>query len=164
MSKEQKYKKPTWDEYFLGIMDMVGTRGTCDRGRTGCIVIRDKRILVTGYVGAPEGCKDCDEAGHEMNTVIDEDGEKTQHCIRTTHAEQNAICQAARMGISIYGGTIYTRMTPCYACAKMLINCGIKRVVCKFDYHSGERSKEVFKEAGVKYELINNEVVKYDNM
>ncbi|HNV96815.1 MAG TPA: cytidine/deoxycytidylate deaminase family protein [bacterium] len=164
MEKDKQYKRPSWDEYFMSIVDIVGTRGTCDRGRAGTIIVKDKRILTTGYVGAPENCASCDEIGHELNTVIHEDGEKTQHCMRTTHSEQNAICQAARMGISIHGSTLYTRMTPCYACAKMIINCGIKRVVCKNDYHAGDRSKEIFKEAGVKYELLNDEVVKYDNM
>lgn len=164
MVKDKQHKRPSWDEYFMSIVDIVGTRGTCDRGRAGTIIVKDKRILTTGYVGAPENCASCDEIDHELNTVIHEDGEKTQHCMRTTHSEQNAICQAARMGISIYGSTLYTRMTPCYACAKMIINCGIKRVVCKNDYHTGERSKEIFKEAGIEYELLNNEVVKYDNM
>jgi len=160
---EKKYIRPSWDKYFMGIAQAAATRATCDRGRSGCCIAKDKRILVTGYVGSPENCAHCDDAGHEMHTVIHKDGHKSQHCIRTTHAEQNAICQAARLGIPLYNSTLYCRMTPCYTCAKMIINCGIKRVVCENDYHAGQRSKEIFKEAGVKFELLSEETVKYDN-
>lgn len=163
MAEETKYKRPSWDEYFMNIARVVGTRGTCDRGRTGCVIVKNKRIIATGYVGAPAGCKSCDDLGHEMNTVVHEDGTQSKHCIRTTHNEQNAICQAAKMGISTDSSTLYCMMTPCYTCAKLIINAGITRVVAEKDYHAGERSKEIFKEAGVKYELLNEEVVKYTN-
>ena len=162
--KAKKTKRPSWDEYFLNIVKIVGTRGTCDRGKAGCVIIRDKRILSTGYVGSPAGTAHCDDVGHEMHTVIQEDGTKSRHCIRTTHAEQNAIANAARFGVKLDGATLYCHMTPCYTCAKMIINAGIKRVVCDLDYHAGERSKEIFKEAGVKYELINNKMETYDDM
>jgi dCMP deaminase len=98
-----------------------------------------------------------------MHTVIHEDGSKSQHCIRTTHAEQNAICEAARMGIALEDGTLYCKMTPCYTCAKMIINAGIKRVVCAQDYHASKRSKEIFEEANIIFDLMSNEEVKYDN-
>ena len=162
--KAKKTKRPSWDEYFLNIVKIVGTRGTCDRGKAGCVIVRDKRILSTGYVGSPTGTAHCDDIGHEMHTVIQEDGTKSRHCIRTTHAEQNAIANAARFGVKLDGATLYCHMTPCYTCAKMIINAGIKRVVCDLDYHAGERSKEIFKEAGVKYELINNKMETYDDM
>ncbi len=161
---EDKYVRPSWDEYFLDLVKTVGSRGTCDRGRSGCVIAKDKRILATGYVGSPVGAKHCDEIGHEMHTVKHADGKETQHCIRTAHAEQNAIANAARFGAALEGATLYCHMTPCYACAKMIINAGIKRVVCNMDYHAGERSKEVFKECGVAYELVNDEVQTYDNM
>lgn len=161
--KKEIYHRPTWDEYFMKIVEMVGTRGNCDRYRGGCIVTRDRRIVVTGYNGAPIGAPTCDEVGHEMQTVVDEEGVQSRHCIRTTHAEQNAVCEAARMGISLNGGTLYCQMTPCYVCAKMLINAGIKRVVCAKDYHAGQRTKEIFKETGVEYSLINEEVTKYED-
>jgi dCMP deaminase len=128
------------------------------------VIVKDKHIISTGYVGAPAGCASCDDIGHEMNTVIHEDGSQSKHCIRTTHAEQNAICQAARFGISLDGGTLYVKMAPCYTCAKMMINAGIKRVVCSQDYHASARSKEIFKEAGVKYELLNKALVTYSDM
>lgn len=93
---------------------MVGRRGSCDRGRCGCVIVRNNRLIATGYAGSPIGLPHCDEIGHEMHTVIHDDGSQTQHCIRTAHAEQNAICEAARMGISLDGGTLYTKMLPCY--------------------------------------------------
>lgn len=159
--KNQKNNRPSWDEYFLKIIELVGSRGSCDRGRSGCVIVKDKRIISTGYVGSPIGTVHCDEAGHEMHTVTNADGSESRHCIRTTHAEQNAICQAARFGIALEGSTIYCKMTPCYICAKMIINVGIKRVVAAQDYHAGARSKEIFIEANVQFNLINNTVTTY---
>ncbi|HZJ42017.1 MAG TPA: cytidine/deoxycytidylate deaminase family protein [Patescibacteria group bacterium] len=157
------YKRPSWDEYFLKILEMVGSRGSCDRGRAGCVITKDNRIVSTGYVGSPIGLPHCDEVGHEMHTVVQKDGSKSNHCIRTTHAEQNAICEAARMGIALEDGTLYCKMTPCYTCAKMIINAGIKRVVCAQDYHAAARSKEIFKEANIKFFLVSEKIVEYEN-
>ncbi len=164
MSEQTKYKRPSWDEYFMKIVEMVGARGTCDRGRAGCVITRDKRILTTGYVGSPIGIAHCDEVGHEMHTVTHADGHQSRHCIRTTHAEQNAICQAARVGISLEGATLYAKMAPCYTCAKMIINAGILRVVCEKDYHGAARSKEIFAEAGVQMKILNPVVETYADM
>ncbi len=158
---EKKQTRPSWDEYFLNLVELVGTRSTCDRGKSGCVIVKDKRILSTGYIGSPSGVKHCDELGHEFHEVIHTDGKKTQHCIRTTHAEQNAIANAARFGIALDGATLYCHMTPCYVCAKIIITAGIKRVICNMDYQAGERSKEVFKEAGIIYELVNNKIEDY---
>ena len=158
------YQRPSWDEYFIKIMDMVGSRGSCDRGRSGCIITRDRRIVSTGYVGSPVGLPHCDEVGHEMHTVIHDDGTQTRHCIRTAHAEQNAICEAARIGIALEGSTLYCKMTPCYTCAKMIINAGIKRVVCAQDYHASARSKEIFKEAGLDFSLLSEDMTTYSDM
>jgi deoxycytidylate deaminase/thymidylate synthase ThyX len=160
---KNSYQRPPWDEYFMKIAEMVGSRGTCDRGRAGCVITRDKRIICTGYVGSPKGLAHCDEIGHEMHTIIHEDGHSTDHCIRTTHAEQNAICQAAQFGMSLQGATLYCKMTPCYTCAKMIINSGISRVVCAFDYQAGEQSKKIFKEAGVQFDLSNPTVLTYSD-
>jgi dCMP deaminase len=159
--KEEKYVRPSWDEYFLELADAVSKRATCDRGRSGCVIVRDKRILVTGYVGSPAGLPHCDEVGHLMKTVVNEDGSKSDHCVRTVHAEQNAICQAAKLGVSVDGATVYCRMTPCRVCAMLLINCGIKRVYCERKYHAGAESEEMFKKAGVKLEFKFNEVQQY---
>jgi dCMP deaminase len=163
VKKPTKHKRPSWDEYFLGMADYVGNRATCDRGYSGCVIVKDKRILCTGYVGAPVGLPDCDEVGHEMHTVINEDGSKSQHCIRTAHAEQNAINNAARVGVSVLGGTIYCKMTPCYKCAQSIINAGIVRVVCVADYHAGGKTKSILKQAKVKLEIINKKIEQYKN-
>ena len=159
---EQKYIRPSWDEYFMEIARTVAKRGTCDRGRTGCVIVRDKQILVTGYVGSPKGLPHCDEAGHQMKKVTHEDGTESEHCMRTTHAEQNAIAQAARRGVSIDGGTLYVHMTPCATCAKILITAGIKRVVCEKKYHRGAESEEMFRSAGIPIEFFEEEIEKYD--
>jgi dCMP deaminase len=99
-----------------------------------------------------------------MHTVKHADGRETRHCIRTSHAELNAIANAARFGISLDGATLYCHMTPCYTCAKIIINSGIKRVVCNLDYHDGERSKKIFKETKIEYELANNKMQTYKDM
>ncbi len=153
--------RPSWDEYFSQLAIMVGQRGTCDRGYCGAIITKDRRIVSTGYAGSPVGCQHCNEIGHEMHTIIHEDKSQSNHCIRTTHAEQNAICQAARFGIALEGGTIYVKMAPCYTCAKMIINAGIKRVVCNQDYHASKRSKEIFKEAGIEFVLLDDTIASY---
>lgn len=167
MSDEQnqkpKYVRPSWDEYFLKLADTVASRATCDRGRSGCVIVKDRQILVTGYVGSPRGLAHCDDVGHLMKKVIHEDGSVTQHCVRTVHAEQNAITQAARRGIALEGSTLYCRMTPCRTCAMLIINCGIERVVCEKKYHAGAESEAMFAEAGVKIEFIHNEIEKYEN-
>ena len=155
------HKRPSWDEYFMSIAELVGSRGTCDRGRSGCVIVRDKRILVTGYVGSPIGLDHCDDVGHEMHKVINDDATASEHCIRTAHAEQNAIAQAAKLGVSIDGATLYCHMTPCYTCAKMLINSGIKKVVVLKDYHQGKKSKLVFEKSGVHFTLLVNELEHY---
>ena len=117
---------------------------------------------MTGYAGAPAGLPHCDEVGHQMKQLIHEDGNHTSHCMRTVHAEQNAICQAAKLGVSISGATVYTRMTPCRTCAMLLINCGIKRVVCEKRYHADEDTIDMFKQAQVELSIVNNVVEKYE--
>jgi len=157
------YKRPSWDEYFMEVCEAISKRATCDRGRSGCVVAKDKQLLVTGYVGAPAGLPHCDDVGHQFKKTLHEDGKETVHCVRTVHAEQNAICQAAKRGISIDGATLYCRMTPCRICAMLIINCGIKRVVCQRRYHDGKDSEEMFKMAGIPLEYVVDEVQKYEN-
>jgi dCMP deaminase len=161
MGKE--YKRPTWDEYFIEVANIVAKRATCDRGRSGCVITKNNRILVTGYVGAPSGLPHCDDVGHLMKTTVHENGEETCHCVRTIHAEQNAICQAARVGVSLEGATLYCRMTPCRTCAMLIINCGIVRVVCEKRYHVAQESEEMFKIAGVELKYFSEDILKYDN-
>ncbi len=158
----EKYIRPSWDEYFMEIANTVSTRATCDRGRSGCVIVRDRQILVTGYVGSPIGMAHCDDVGHQLKQVVHEDGSVTTHCMRTVHAEQNAICQAAKLGISLYESTLYCRMTPCRTCAMLIINCGIKRVVCEKKYHAGKESEEMFKICNVHLEYICEDVLQYE--
>jgi len=159
----EKYIRPTWDEYFMELANTAAKRATCDRGRSGCVIVRDKQVLVTGYVGSPMGLPHCDDVGHLLKTVTHEGGKVTQHCVRTVHAEQNAICQAARLGVALENGTLYCRMTPCRTCAMLIINCGIKRVVCERKYHAGAESEEMFGLAGVTLNFIHDEIQQYEN-
>ncbi len=161
IGEKANYRRPSWDDYFMEVAHAISKRATCDRGRSGCVIARDKQLIVSGYVGSPVGFAHCDEVGHQMKKVTHEDGEVTEHCTRTVHAEQNAVCQAARRGISIAGATIYTRMTPCRTCAMLLINCGIKRVVCERKYHRGGESESMFETAGVELVFKFDEVQEY---
>jgi dCMP deaminase len=156
--ENREYKRPTWDEYFMEVANTVAKRASCDRGRSGCVIARDRQILVTGYVGSPRGLPHCDEVGHLMKSVQHEDGHISQHCVRTVHAEQNAICQAARLGIPLEGSTLYCRMTPCRTCAMLIINCGIVKVVCERKYHDGKESEEMFLQAGIALEFVHDEI------
>jgi dCMP deaminase len=147
----------------MEVCEAIAKRATCDRGRSGCVIAKDHQILVTGYVGAPAGLPHCDEAGHQLKQMIHEDGSVTTHCVRTVHAEQNAISQAAKRGIAIEGATLYCRMTPCRTCAMLIINCGIVRVVCQRRYHDAEDSESLFRSAKIQLEYIYDEVQQYDN-
>jgi dCMP deaminase len=161
--KEIKRQRPSWDEYFIVLAEMMGSRGTCDRGCAGAVLVRDKRILATGYVGSPIGLAHCDKVGHEMHTVTLEDGTISRHCIRTAHAELNAIANAARIGVAVEGATIYCKFMPCYTCAKTIINAGIKRVVALRDYHAATQSKRVFKQAGIELVILRKEIQAYED-
>ncbi len=156
--------RPSWDEYFMAITKTVAKRATCDRGKSGAIIVRGKKIISTGYVGSPKGLPHCDEVGHLLRKVINEDGSETQHCVRTTHAEKNAIIQAALHGVSTKGATIYCKMEPCLDCAKSIINAGIKRVVCENKYHKAELTRDFFKKAGVELVVLNDKTETYENM
>ena len=160
---KEVYIRPTWDEYFMEVARTIAKRATCNRGRSGCVIARDKQLLVTGYVGSPVGLTHCDDVGHLMKKVIHDDDSISQHCMRTVHAEQNAICQAAKLGVALDGATVYCKMTPCRTCAMLIINCGIKRVICEKKYHRGDESEQMFKDAGVSLEFFEEEFVKYEN-
>ena len=118
--------RPSWREYFLQIAKDVAVRSTCDRKNVGAVIVRDKQILSTGYNGSAKGQPHCDDpgVGHELKEM----GGRMS-CVRTVHAEANAIAQAARHGVAIGGATLYTTASPCYDCAKMIVNAGIKAVV-----------------------------------
>ena len=131
--------RPPWDEYFLRIAFEVATRATCLRRHVGAVIVRDKRILSTGYNGSPPGQKHCTEVG-----CLLDDG----RCIRTLHAEQNALMQAALHGVSTQGATLYATCRPCHVCARMIVAAGIVRVVFAGDMPEGW-AHEVLSAAGV---------------
>ncbi|MFW0837911.1 MAG: deoxycytidylate deaminase [Candidatus Komeilibacteria bacterium] len=166
MSKgKSKHIRPSWDEYFLKIMETVALRATCGRGRAGCVITHENRIISTGYVGAPPGIADCDEVGHliiQSTNENDDSGELHDHCVRTIHAEQNAIVHAARVGTALQGSTLYCRMEPCAVCARLIIAAGIKRVVCQHKYHTAGYTRDLFKEAGVRLDVLNDSDVTYE--
>ena len=161
-NKEQSMnRRPGWDEYFLHLVDEVAQRATCDRGKSGCVIVKDKRIIATGYVGSPPGQPHCDDVGHLLRDVIDENSEVHQHCVRTIHAEQNAIAQAARYGIALEGATLYCTMEPCRVCAMLIVSVGIKRVVAKKMYHAGQDTRDLFASSGVELEVVDKRVEEY---
>lgn len=162
--KTEKYVRPTWDEYFMAMMEAISLRSTCDRGRSGCVIAKDNQVLATGYVGSARGDDHCDDVGHQMQRRINDDDSITMHCVRTVHAEQNAICQAAKKGVALEGATLYCRMTPCAVCAKMIVNCGIKRVVPQWRYQKGEEAERLFKQAGVSLEHVHDELQTYGEL
>jgi dCMP deaminase len=145
--------RPSWDEYFLDIAELVSSRSTCLRRQVGAVFVRDRRVLTTGYNGAPGGLKHCEEVGciREHNNIPS--GERHELC-RGIHAEQNAILQAAQFGISLSDSILYCTTQPCVLCAKMLINTGVKRIVVRSGYPD-ELSRQMLDEAGV--EIIMKE-------
>jgi dCMP deaminase len=125
--------RPNWDDYFLIIADAVSLRMSCDRARIGAVIVSpDHRILSTGYGGAPSGWPDCDQVGHELMEI-----NGRQSCVRTIHAEENAIVTAAKFGIKLDGGTLYTTASTCYNCLKRVCQVGIKRIVYGTEYVGG---------------------------
>ncbi|MBN2220917.1 MAG: cytidine/deoxycytidylate deaminase family protein [Vallitaleaceae bacterium] len=143
-------QRPEWDDYFMDIVDIVKNRSTCLRRQVGAIIVKDHRILSTGYNGAPSGCKHCAEIGCLRESMKIPSGERHELC-RASHAEQNAIVQAAKYGVSIDEGTIYVTAQPCVICSKLIINAGIRRVVYSGDYPD-HLSIQLLTEAGVVFE------------
>lgn len=144
--------RPDWDSYFMKIALAVSERSTCDRAFVGCVLVLDKRILTTGFNGSPSGQPHCDEDGHLMV-----DG----HCVRTIHAETNAIIQAALHGITTKGATCYVTHFPCINCSKALINAGIVRLVYSNDYRVDENALNFLKTA--KIEIFQKKLPINDN-
>ncbi|MGM9525198.1 MAG: deoxycytidylate deaminase [Peptococcaceae bacterium] len=152
-------ERPDWDHYFMEITSVVAKRSTCLRRQIGAILVKEKHILATGYNGAPKGLAHCVETGCLRQQLGIPSGERHELC-RALHAEQNAIIQAANLGVSIQGSTLYSTTAPCSLCAKMLINAGVVRVVFSGEYPD-KRAMDFFREAGVVVEqlkLENNEV------
>ena len=141
----------SWDDYFMEITKLVARRSTCMRRHVGAVIVRDRRILATGYNGAPRGLRHCSETGCLREKMNIPSGQNQELC-RGLHAEQNAIIQSALFGVSIENSQIYTVTQPCVVCAKMIINAGIKRIVFDEAYPD-PLSEELIKESGI--ELIN---------
>lgn len=133
MKDEKPEARPGWDEYFISITRLVASRSTCLRRSVGAIIVKDRRILTTGYNGAPSGLPHCRETGCLRQERGVPSGERAEIC-RGLHAEQNAIIQAARHGVCIEGSTLYCTNQPCLICAKMLINAGIVEIVYEDGY------------------------------
>jgi dCMP deaminase len=132
--------RPDWDTYFMKIAEDAATRSTCDRALIGALLVKDRYIIATGYNGSPRGLEHCDEVGHLMV-----DG----HCVRTVHAEQNAIVQAAVHGVVTVDTTCYVTHFPCLICTKLLINAGINRIVYNVDYRMDPIAVDMLKQVGV---------------
>ncbi len=141
--------RPSWDEYFLNITEQIATRSTCDRAHVGAVITKENRILACGYNGSPKSAPHCDDVGHEM---------VNNHCVRTVHAEINAIIDAGLKGVSIVGATLYCSISPCYDCAKALVNAQIKRVVYKKFYEgrygASTKATELLRDASITVDHI----------
>ncbi len=144
MTEERSHYRPSWDDYFMAVVKVVAARGNCDRLYTGAVLVKNNRIIATGYNGAPPWLPTCDKVGHLL-----EDG----HCVRTIHGEHNALLQAARIsGPTADGATLYTKYSPCIHCAKYIIAAGVHRVVIGKIYRSPQ-AMELLKEAGLEVAL-----------
>jgi dCMP deaminase len=153
--------RPSWDEYFMDIVELVKERSTCLRRQVGALIVKDKRILATGYNGAPVGCKHCEEVGCLRDQLGIPSGKMHEIC-RAAHAEQNAIVQAAYSGTSVKDSTMYVTTQPCVLCAKLIINAGITKIIFKGDYPDS-LALELLQEAGVrviKYEAPSDTIIK----
>lgn len=145
--------RPDWDEYFMAIAELVSSRSTCIRRHVGAVLVKEKRILSTGYNGAPSGISHCVDVGCIREQMKIPSGERHELC-RGLHAEQNAIIQAAYHGVSIKDSILYITCHPCSVCAKMIINAGIKEIVIKGAYPD-KISAELLNEAGIKVRMLN---------
>lgn len=144
--------RPSWDEYYMEMAEVVKKRSTCMRRQVGAIVVKDKRILASGYNGAPRGVKHCAEVGCLREELNIPSGQRHELC-RGLHAEQNVIIQAAVHGVKIEGATLYVTLQPCVLCSKMIINTGIERLVFKGNYPD-ELSMKMLQEANIRLEIF----------
>jgi len=147
LNVERKIDRPNWDEYFMGIAELISKRSTCLRRGVGAVLVRDRRILATGYNGAPSGMRHCLDIGCLREQMKIPSGERHELC-RGLHAEQNAIIQAALYGVSVNGSTLYCTNHPCIICSKMMINAGIVHVIVLENYKD-DLAEEMLKEAGI---------------
>lgn len=143
------------DTRLFAVVQAVSLGSTCDRGKLGAITVRDKRILTTGYPGAPSGLPHCDDVGHMIRVVRHTDGTQKEHCVRTVHAEANAIAQAALYGVSLKGAIMYCSMFPCLDCAKLIVAAGLYEVRSEVDYQASADSKRMFDAAKIDWRILH---------
>jgi dCMP deaminase len=146
-------ERPSWDEYFMNISRVVGSRSNCIKRKVGSVIALDRRIISTGYNGTPRGIRNCNEGGCPRCAGAAESGTRLDECL-CSHAEENAITQSAYHGVSVRGGTIYTTLCPCLICTKMIINAGLGEVVYDVHFPLGEVSVALFREAGIKVRQV----------
>ena len=151
---KKKTTRPSWNEYFLEVATLVAKRSTCLRRKVGAVLVKDKRILATGYNGAPSGLKHCLDIGCLRGRLKIPSGERQELC-RGLHAEQNALIQASLHGISLKESTFYVTNQPCVICAKMLINAGIKEIVISHGYPD-KLARKFLKEAKIKIRTVKS--------
>ncbi len=149
-------KRPGWDEYFMDIAHVVARRSNCCRRQVAALIVRDRRIISTGYNGTPRGIANCDEGGCARCSSDAPSGHSLGDCV-CCHAEENAIVQAAYHGIAVKDGTLYCTTSPCLMCTKMIINAGLAEVVYEEDYHFNEQAQALFAEADVKCRQFTRE-------
>jgi dCMP deaminase len=148
-SDQFRIVRPSWDDYFMGIAKMVAMRSNCVKRKVAAVIVKDKRIISTGYNGTPRGTKNCSEGGCPRCNNFSESGKNLEECL-CSHGEENAIVQASYHGISIKDSIIYTTFSPCLMCTKMIINAGIKEVVYNVDYPVAETPLKLLRQAGIK--------------
>jgi len=153
VKKDRENKRPSWDEYFIDIAHLVSKRSTCLRRKVGAIIVKDRRILATGYNGTPSKIRHCGEVQCLRDKLNIPSGERHELC-RGLHAEQNVLLQAALYGISLKNSVLYCTNQPCVICAKMLINAGIEEIVIA-DCYPDKMAKDFLKEAGIKIRILN---------
>jgi len=151
---KQTQERPSWDEYFVSITKTVASRSTCLRRKVGAIIVKDKRILTTGYNGAPRGVKSCLEIGRCLREELKVPSGQRHEICRALHAEQNAIIQAAYHGVQIAGSVIYSTTQPCVLCANMIINAGIEKIYY-YEEYPDQLSLDLLKEAGIELIKLN---------
>ncbi len=154
----EKRVRPSWDKYFMDIAHVVASRSNCSRRQVAAVVVRDRQIISTGYNGTPRGIRNCSDGGCPRCNSDVPSGEGLRQCL-CSHAEENAIVQAAYNGIMLKGATLYTTYSPCLLCAKMIINAGIVEVVYHQHYTIDDVSMDLLHEAGVAVRSVNEEAL-----
>ena len=153
---QKSSERISWDEYFMQMAELTARRSTCLRRSVGAVIVQERHVVATGYNGAPRGIRHCDERGGCLREKLNvPSGQRHELCM-ALHAEQNAIIQAATLGQSIEGATIYVTHQPCIICAKMIINAGINRIIVRQGYPD-EMARQILDEAGIKVEMLERQ-------